>query len=337
MAANQNEPLDLTNKSVSGDVAIQRVIEAQARVKELQREIKALRTDRDQLLDEFTDLRGARRVKFVKRSKSQTPREDHVRICCGDLHGMRMDQKAVEAFLADLRVLNPDEIVLGGDMLECGGWLAKHQPIGFIALSDYSYQEDIEATNAFLDEVQKAAPHAEIHYLEGQHEDRIERWVVDQTMAHKRDAEFLRKAFAPQFLLRLEERNIPYYRRTVIYVEGLPRGWMQLGKMYFTHELGTSKNAARDAVSKTAHNITYFHTHREDSATRVFPGVGIVKAFNPGCLCTMQPVWQNSNPTDWSQGYGVDIVAKSGNFQRIHVPIWRGESLASAMVERFKS
>lgn len=29
--------------------------------------------------------------------------------------------------------------------------------------------------------------------------------------------------------------------------------------------------------------------------------------------------------------------AKSGNFQRIHVPIWRGESLAGAMIQRFKA
>lgn len=335
--AGHEEPLDLKDKAVTGDSAIQKVIEARAKVEELQREIKALRRDRDELLDEFTDLRNARRVNLPKRKKASQTREDKVRISCGDLHGMRMDKKAVSAFLADLKVLDPDEIVLGGDMVECGGWLAKHQPIGFVALTDYSYQEDIEATSLFLDKVQKVAPKAEIHYLEGQHEDRVERWVVDQTMAHRRDSEFLRKAFAPEFLLRLKERGIPYYRRSFIYVEGLPRGWIQLGKMFFTHELGTSKNAARDAVSKTAHNITYFHTHREDAATRVFPGIGIVKAFNPGCLCTMQPVWQNSNPTDWSQGYGVDIIARSGNFQRIHVPIWRGVSLAEAMVKRFGS
>jgi hypothetical protein len=50
----------------------------------------------------------------------------------------------------------------------------------------------------------------------------------------------------------------------------------------------------------------------------------------------MQPVWMNSDPTNWSQGYGVDIVTPSENFQRMHVPIWRGESLAGAMIERFK-
>jgi hypothetical protein len=138
-------------------------------------------------------------------------------------------------------------------------------------------------------------------------------------------------------MLRLDERNMSYYRRGVVYVEGLPPGWIKLGKMYFTHSFKITKNAARDTAEKTAGNITYFCTHREDTATVVFPSVGIVKAFNPGCLCKRQRLWQHSKPSTWSHGYGVDFIAKSGNFQRVHVPIWRGSSLARAMIERFKS
>jgi hypothetical protein len=264
-------------------------------------------------------------------------KSESVRVTAGDVHGMMMDRAAVDAFLRDVKTLNPDEIVLGGDIVECGGWLAKHMPIGFVATCDYSYQEDVRAAAWFLDELQEAAPNAALHYLEGNHEDRVERWCVDQTMAHGRDADFLRLAFSPFALLRLEERGIPYYRRTEIYGAGLPRGWMKIGRMFFTHSLAYSKNAARDAAIKTAGNVTYFCTHREDTATVVFPGVGIVKAFNPGCLSQMQPIWKHSDPTSWSQGYGIDFIAKSGSFLRVHVPIWRGESLAGSMITRFKS
>jgi hypothetical protein len=107
--------------------------------------------------------------------------------------------------------------------------------------------------------------------------------------------------------------------------------------MYFTHTLGRGKSAAQQAASKTAGNVTYFCTHREDTATMVFPSVGLVKAFNPGCLCSLQPVWMNSDPTNWSHGYAIDIIAPSENFQRIHVPIWKGESLAGVMLQRFSS
>jgi len=331
-----SEGIPLGDVSTTDDDIVQKLIKAQAALDEQTRMAKAYKKDRDLILSEYNDMRHSRAVpKQVSRPRAKA--EHRVRVSCGDLHGMMMDNKAVSAFLDDLKILDPDEVILGGDMLECGGWLAKHQTIGFVALCDYTYQEDIKATSKFLDEVQKRAPRAEIHYLAGNHEDRVEKWIVDQTMANKRDAEFLRKAFSPEYVLRLEERGVRYYRRSEIYGEGLPRGWIKRGKMFFTHELGKSRNAAAQSVDKTAGNITFFHTHREDMATRVFPDVGLCKAFNPGCLCTIQPVWQNSNVTNWSQGYAIDFIAKSENFQRVHVPIWRGKSLAGAMVERFKS
>ena len=328
----------IKGKNITGDDVIKKVIDAKAEAEKLRRELQAVRKDRDELLSEYTDTQKARKVNpFSPVAKSSSGRRDTVRVSFGDVHGMRMDRPAVDALLTDIAVLKPDEIVIGGDLIECGGWLAKHQPIGYIALSDYTYQEDIAAANWFLDELQKAAPEALVYYLEGNHEDRVERWIVDQTMASGRDAEFLYQAFSPESLLRLDERGIIYYRRSKTYVDGCPMGWIKLGKMYFTHTLGRGKSAAQQAASKTAGNVTYFCTHREDTATMVFPSVGLVKAFNPGCLCSLQPVWMNSDPTNWSHGYAIDIIAPSENFQRIHVPIWKGESLAGVMLQRFSS
>lgn len=323
----------LRGKGVSGDRLVEDIIGLKARIERMGREMKALRVDRDQLLEEYTDAIRAREV-----HTSPPPREaktaDIVRVCVGDVHGMRMDKEAVSAFLQDLSRIQPDEIVLGGDIVDCGGWLAKHQPIGYVAEADYSYQEDIAAGNWFLDEVQRRCPNAVIYYVEGNHEDRVERWAVDQTVSQAREAAFLLAAFSPKTLLRLDERGISYYRRSETYVDGLPPGWIKLGKMFFTHTLGKGKNAARSAVDRTAGNVTYFCTHREDTATVVLPGVGMVKAFNPGCLCVRQPLWRHSDPTSWSHGYGIDLVASSGNFQRIHVPIWNGESLGSSFKVR---
>jgi hypothetical protein len=329
---------ELTGKNITDSDAIRTVIAAKAALDAAKREIAALKKDRDDLLSEYTDIRNARQINIAsKKPTQQKTKENRIRVCFGDVHGMMMDRQAVSAMLADIKLLEPDEIVIGGDLVECGGWLAKHQPLGFIALSDYTYAEDIEAANQFLDRLIEAAPNAVIYFVEGNHEDRVERWIMDTVQSNKRDAQMLWDAFAPASLLRLKERNIEYYRRSLVYVDGAPRGWIKLGKMYFTHTLGRGKNAASQAARKTAGNVTYFCTHREDTASVVFPSVGLVKAFNPGCLCVMQPVWMHSDPTEWSQGYGVDVIAKSGNFQRLHVPIWRGESLASAMIERFKS
>lgn len=312
-----------------------RILAAESALKEYKAQLNAVKRERDELLSEFLDLKNARPVPKSPAARRHSGR-DTVRVCVGDVHGMMMDKAAVAAFLADVRVLNPDEVVLGGDILDCGGWLAKHQPLGFVANCDYSYQEDVRAANWFLDELQDAAPNAVIHYLEGNHEDRVERWAMDTAMARKCDVQFLLAAFGPRAVLRLDERGIRWYNRHEVHGKGLMRGWIKLGKMFFTHSLTYSRNAARDAVGKTAGNVTYWCTHREDTATIVFPGVGICKSFNPGCMCSIMPVYRHTDPTSWSQGYAIDFVAQSGNFQHIQVPIWDGESLAGSVINRFK-
>jgi hypothetical protein len=324
-------PTDLSDKRVSSDQAMGEVIQARAKVIALQKEISAIKRDRDDVYQEFRDLQAAKRPKPHKSPKASKGDKPLVRVIANDVHGSMMDRPAVDAFIADLKRWNPDEIILNGDIVECGGFLAAHHTLGYVAQTSYSYQDDIEAANWFLDEIQKAAPKAVIHYLEGNHEDRVERWVVDQTMRHQRDAEFLRGLVAPNALLQLDARGINFYRRSVEYVPGLPPGWIKLGKIFFVHELSGSKNAARDSVTRTAGNVVYAHTHREDSASVVLPGVGLVKAWNPGCLCQRQPLWRNSDPTGWSHGYAVQFVEESGEFLHLNIPIWEGRSLAGDM------
>jgi len=332
----KSQGIKLMGHVVSSDEAIRKVMVSAAKQRDSEAMVKALQRQCNELLDEFTAYRNARPVPKAP-AKPRDGKAEKVRVIAGDLHGMRQDPAAASAFIADLKTLDPDEIVFLGDMNDCEGWLAKHHTIGFVANCDYSYAEDTKATNHFVDRVQAAAPHAVIHWVMGNHDDRVERAITDLTLGHQLDSAMLMKLWGPASVLRLEDRGIKWYRRDEIYGDGLPRGWIKIDKMCFTHELGRGKNAARDAVTRSAVNVTFGHTHRADAATVVFPGVGICKAFNPGCLCLMQPIYMHSDPTSWSQGYDVDFVAKSGNFQRISVPIWRGESLAGAMIERFKS
>jgi|LakMenEpi03Aug12_release.lakeMendotaPanAssembly.Ray.scaffolds.fasta_scaffold426920_1 hypothetical protein len=327
---------DLTGKRVSSDEAISEVTKARALLAKTKRELAAVTKDRDDLLQEFEALGNAKFPIPPSPQPASCNREDLVRVICADVHGSMMDKPAVDAFLADLKKWDPDEIVLLGDIVECGGFLAAHHTLGYVAQTAYSWQDDIAAGNWFLDEVVKAAPRAVIHYLEGNHEDRVERWIVDQTMRHSRDAEFLRQMLAPDKLLRLKERGINFYRRSEETIPGLPPGWIKLGKVFFVHELGSGKNAASSAVGRTAGNVVYAHTHREDSASMVMPGVGLVKAWNPGCLCQRQPLWRHSDPTGWSHGYAVQFVSRSGEFLHMNVSIWEGLSLVGSMHARMK-
>ena len=331
-----SKSIDLTSKRISDADAINEVISARATLAKVKVELAAVKKDRDELLIEYGDLQRAR---YSPKQRAAQTRKDGatIRVICNDVHGSMMDKDAVNAFLADLKNWNPDEVVLNGDIIECGGFLAAHHTLGYVAQTEYSWQEDIAAGNWFLDEVQKAAPNATIHFLEGNHEDRVERWIVDQTMRHTRDSEFLRAMLSPKTLLRLDDRGVNYYERGKHHVDGLPPGWIKLGKIFFVHELGGGKNNASKAVGKTAGNVCYGHDHQEDSATMVLPGVGLVKAWNPGCLCQRQPLWRHSNPTNWSHGYGVQFIEQNGEFIHINVPIFEGRSLVGSLMNHLHS
>jgi len=333
-----SEGHNLTGARVSGDAAIHDVIKIRAKLEKTQRELTAVTRDRNDLLREYSDLQSA---KYTPPERPKSPpkraKDDFVRIIANDLHGSQMDKDAVAAFLADLKTWDADEIILNGDIVECGGFLAAYHTLGYVAQTSYNYQDDIAAANWFLDEVAKAAPRAKILYIEGNHDQRIEKWAVDQTIRNGRDAGFIAELLSPRTLLRLAERGIDYFEVGKVHEAGLPPGWIKRGKCFFVHQLSGGKNAARASLMRTAGNVVYAHTHQEDSSTVVYPGIGMVKAWNPGCLCIQQPLWRHSDPTSWSHGYALQIVATSGDFLHLNIPICQGRSMIGGLSGRMKS
>jgi predicted phosphodiesterase len=282
-------------------------------------------------------LENATKARKAKPAPSVSPRKrtgsDIVRVVIPDTHGSLVDPKAIAAMLADIRALDPQEIILLGDHVDCGGFLAQHHVMGYVAETDYTYEEDLAASALFLDQLRAAAPRAKIEYLEGNHERRVETWCVTQVLRHKKDAEGLRRLLAPEFRLKLKEREIAYYRQGEFY-DGLPvPGVIKRGKCFFFHGVSTAKNAVGATVDKIAGNCVFGHTHRAQSNIVRRISSGIIGAWNPGCLCQLQPLWQHTAPTDWSHGYAVQLVATSGAFLHLNIPIIEGESHFAALLK----
>ncbi len=298
---------------------------AEHRERESQGEIAALRR---QLRHTVAALERARRVKLapLRPARSRPTKGDITRLCVGDLHGAKRNPAAVAAFLGDVKLLQPDHIILGGDIADCGGFLAQHHTLGYVAETAYSYEEDIACANQFLDALAAAAPRARIEFLEGNHERRVETWCITETLRHPRDAEMLRKALAPEFLLRLKDRGIAYYRLSECYDGLTVPGVIKRGKCFYFHGITTSKHAAAMTLLRTSGNSVYFHTPRAQTDLQRRVSVGVIGAWNPGCLCELQPLWQHGAPTDWTNGYGLERVARDGSFLHINIPIIEGRS-----------
>lgn len=256
-----------------------------------------------------------------KRSKG-----DIVRVCIPDTHGAKVDKVALAAVMSDIKTLNPQEVILLGDHVDCGGFLAQHHTMGYVAETTYSYEEDLDQANAFLDQLQTIAPRAKIEYLEGNHERRVETWCVTETLRNTRDSEGLRRALAPEFRLRLKERGIPYYRVSEFY-DGLPvPGVIKRNKCFFFHGVSTAKNAVAATQARVGGNCVFGHTHRAQSDIVRQMGTGVIGAWNPGCLTILQPLWQHGAPTNWTSGYAIQLISPGGSFLHLNIPVLDGRT-----------
>lgn len=257
-------------------------------------------------------------------------KDDVVRAIWPDSHGTYADPVAMGVFLHDLALLQPEEVVMLGDHVDCGGFLAQHHVIGYVAQGTYTYEDDVEAARQHLDQAQKAAPKAKFTYIEGNHEDRVERWCMQQTLANSKDGDYLRRAFAPCFLLGLAERGIDYVRRSVCY-DGLSiPGTRRFGKCLFLHDPGISD--PRRALARFGTSLVHGHDHASHANVSATVGAGEIGIWSFGCLALRQQLYAHSRPTGHTNGYGIQLVSRSGHFLTISVPIIGGVSYLNRLL-----
>jgi hypothetical protein len=286
-------------------------------------ELRALREENNLLHGQIQRMSVAKPFKPVKIVK-RTGKDDTLTVFMPDSHGKYSDPVAMSLFLEDVKKLDPDELILLGDFADCGGFMAAHHVLGYVAQMEYTYEDDIAICNSQLDILCANAPHAKKKFIEGNHEDRVERWCVNQALANHKDAEYLRKAFAPQYLLDLKGRGIPYYRRCVKY-DGLSiPGAILHGKTLVTHDPGFSD--PRRTLARFGMSVIHGHDHASHALVTSTVANGDIGVWGFGCLAIQQQMYAHSRPTGHSNGYGIKLQSRSGHFLIVSIPIIDGVS-----------
>jgi len=248
------------------------------------------------------------------------------RIVIPDSHGNHIDERARAACLRDVRAIGPEQVVLLGDHLDCGGTFNAHQRTYTNEFTE-SYEDDVNACNLLLDDLQDAAPNAEFFYIEGNHEQHVERWAARQ-FASKKDAEGMLDHYGPVKRLKLKARGMHYYKRSEHYMGLSIPGAIKLGKCFFVHGVSHAKHSAEQHLVAFGANVVYGHVHTSQSSiirTVTSDGYG---AWCPGTLAKLQPLYKHTAPTRWTHGYAVQFVnAGTGRFVHYNVPIMAGESI----------
>jgi predicted phosphodiesterase len=254
-----------------------------------------------------------------------------VRLVVPDSHGNHIDLAAAKAFLVDAKRLDPESIVFLGDHIDAGGTFNAHQRTYTNEMCETFY-DDVTACNWFFDAIQKACPRAtDLHAIEGNHEQHVERWAA-RNFDRFKDAEMFLEKMGPAAVLKYKERGIKYYRRDRSYQGIGIQGTFRLGKCYFTHGVCANKHATAVHLEKFADNVVHGHTHRSQAILGRTVTKGCIGAWCPGTLAKQQPLYMHTNPTSWTHGYGVQFVSRtSGVFLHFNVPIAHGKSMLGEM------
>lgn len=208
-------------------------------------------------------------------------------VVLSDLHIPFQDAQAVELALAFIRRERPGVIHLLGDIADC------------YAVSRYdrdperkdNFQDELDAVEAFLIRLRGIAPAAEIIYSEGNHENRLQRFLWNQAPP----LAALRSLRLPT-ILRLAEHGIRYHDSRHPY---------KRGHLLFTHGEIVRKHSAYTAKAnydRFGCSVICGHTHRQGSYLhRTWEAD--YGSWENGCLCQLKPEYL-VNP-DWQQGFSV--------------------------------
>lgn len=302
-------------------------------LEETKRKLQASDMVAKELKQLYSDSIVSRYVLPKQGKPKKTKRKSFYRVAFGDTHGASLDKTAWKAFLGDMDRLQPREIIHLGDIVDCGGWLAQHQTMGYLAEVDTSYAADIDAANQMFDQLQSTCSSSDIHAIEGNHDMRVEKWCISQTLRHSLDSEYLLKLLAPQYLTHLERRGIRYYKRNECHT-GLKNnsGSFVLGNCAFTHPQRASKHHASRMASDWGMNVVYGHTHRRDYYPESDARGNSWSAWSPGCLCVTRKYWHHTENFNHTQGYHLQIVQPDDQFLGINIPIIDGTSYLSDLI-----
>ena len=172
--------------------------------------------------------------------------------------------------------------------------------------------KDFLAGNLLLDQVQEAMPKAEKFIIQGNHDERMERYVDEHPE--------LEGLLEVENALHLEDRGIewvPFWTKGKI---------KTIGKANFIHGLYTNKYHAEKHVTHYGVNVFYGHVHGRQSYTLIrFGDNHAIVGESLGCLCRLDQGYMHGRPSNWQHAIATFWWWPNGNFDYAVTNIFGGK------------
>ena len=249
------------------------------------------------------------------------------------------DEKAMRVALDMVAYLEPDLVVHAGDLVDLA-MFGKYVQEPAFALTT---QAALDRAHLFLAEAIEAAPNAEHRILEGNHDRRIQDYLIRNAQA----AFGLRRANVPEdwpvmslpYLLRMEELGVEY-------IGGYPNGrtWINdnLAVSHGPAKLKSGGSSAHASIDDEQVSVIFGHVHRIELVHRtrnVREGYRTNLQASAGCLCRIDGAVPSHNGStgchgeavtayeNWQQGIAVArFKPGNGPFQVDLIPIHNGKA-----------
>lgn len=270
-------------------------------------------------------VKSVRKLKRKKSKVNQSNRESCL-IIPDSQHGYRWnhnhshmiplhDRVAFDTIVKVAEDMQPEHIVLLGDMLDLAPWSTRYaRPADLMSTTNAALRE----LHWQIAQLRLACPSAKMYFLEGNHEKRINTALVEllgeavgvQAVGDERDAMDVAR------LLNLDALDCEYVGP---YGEGF---WMWKDEaktpIWFTHgdvvRAGGGSTAA--AILKSSrYTQIYGHIHRVEHVAKTIHGHNgpeTIHALSPGCLCNLTPgvLPGTKRANDWNQAFATAYLDK---------------------------
>ena len=238
------------------------------------------------------------------------------------------DRTAMDAVVSMARSMQPDIVVLLGDMLDLAPWSTR-----FPRKPEFrqTTQPAIDELHWWLADLRSACQSSKMLYLAGNHEERIAKAAVELLPEVTGVAPALETdpVLSLNRLLHLDKLDIDYVGPYGADWWLWPDSNSPVRVTHGTKVRGGSGGTAT-AIAKTARwSEVYGHIHRVEMVQKTFHGPDgpqCVTACSPGCLVRIPgPTPGVSLTPDWQQGVGVAILDENTNDVHMQVlPITNG-------------
>lgn len=239
-----------------------------------------------------------------------------------DIHFPEHDEQAVALATAISRLLRPDCSLFLGDCIDAAPFSSHPKNSVLEERGDDWLRTEVGPCNALFDEVQSHTKEL-THYLEGNHEHRIQRTLAKfGGMGHSLESVLSVKNQMVRG--RKNFRHVPY---------GLDPARMRVKlapKLWAVHGWSTAQRAAAVHLAAARNNsIIFGHCHRQEELVQRDPWTGdMLSAACPGTLSTLTPSYiPSGNPTSWIHGIRLVWVSKGGNHTGYNVTLNNGSAI----------